>query len=232
MIDIASNTIVKNGQPFIGAVLRQALPYVNRAIITVSEKSDDGTLQTLRKIEKEFNPKVYIDFENVKSPGELTQVRQNQLMRVFEDWVWFLDDDDYWPTEKIEQMIELMEKHNEDKKVDAFTVCPFQVVDEKNYDLNWLNKWFTKFFKQQDGVHYRHPWPRDLIYKHDELLYWKKNSKVVKVPPRFFHLSYLKGGSFRNDEWAKKFGHTVGPMAKFPKEEMDNIWKIYDVLNE
>lgn len=231
-ISICSNTIVKNGKPFIGAVLRQALPYVNRAIVTISEKSDDGTLKILRELEKEFKPKVYIDFENVQAPRELTYVRQNQLKRVFEDWVWFLDDDDYWPNEKIEAMIKLMEEHNDNPEVDALTMCPFQVIDEKHYDLSWLGRFFTKFFKQQEGVHYRHPWPRDLIYKGDEVLYWKRNKKVLKVPPRFFHLSYLKGGSFRNEEWAKKFGHKVGKFAPFPEEEMDNVWKIYEIFNE
>ena len=153
-------------------------------------------------------------------------------MRVFEDWIWFLDDDDYWPNEKIEEVIRHLEKHNDDPKIDAFTVCPFQVVNEKHYDLHWLGKWFTKFFKQQQGVHYKHPWPRDLIYKNNELLYWKKNKKVVQIPPRFFHLSYLKEGSFREQDWAKKFEHKIGKLAKYPEEEKENIWKIYEILNK
>lgn len=231
-MDIASNTIVKNGQPFIGEVLRQALPHVNRAIITISEKSDDGTLGEIRTIEREFKDKVYIDFENVQSPGELTQVRQKQLDRVYEDWVWFLDDDDYWPTDKIEEIKKLMEKYNEDENVDALTVCPYQVINQDYYDLGWLNKWFTKFFKKSEDVHYRHPWPRDLIYKGNQVLYWKKNPKVLKVPVRFFHLSNLKSHSFRDEDWADKFSKNEGTTAQYPPEEMENIWKIYDIFNK
>jgi len=227
-VTICSHTICKNSQPFIDLVLRQAIPHVNRMFITISEKSTDGTIDVVRKIEKEFKDKVRLDFENVVTPGELTQVRQNQLNHTYEDWVWFLDDDDYWPTKSIEAVIELL---NKEEDVDGYSFTPFQMVDQKHYDLSWTDKSFTKFFKYQDGVHYRHPWPRDLIYKGDSVLYWKKNKRVPRVPIRFLHLSNIKDSSFRDEEWADKFKKDYGALMEYPEEIMEEVWKIYDTKN-
>lgn len=231
-ISICSHTIVKNGKPFIEPVLRQVIPYVDRTIITVSEKSDDGTLSIVRQLEKENPGKVRVLFENVKTPGELTQVRQDQLNRTYEDIVWFLDDDDYWPNEKIEAMLKIIEEDFDNPNIHAWTMCPYQLVNSEEYDLGWLGKFFTKFFKFDQSVHYRHPWPRDLIYRGDEVLYWKKNPKVKRVPVRFFHLSYLKDGSFRTEEWAKKFSHKIGLKEPIPPEERGNIFSIFENLNK
>lgn len=228
MVDIVSHTIVKNGQPFIELVLRQALPFVNRALITVSEKSTDGTIDVLRKLEKEFDEKIRLDFENVATPSELTGVRQNQIQHTYEDWIWFLDDDDYWPTSSIEQVVELLDKKED---VDGYSFTPYQMVDARHYDLSWVDKSFTKFFKFQDGVHYRHPWPRDLIYKGDSVLYWKKNSRVPRVPIRFLHLSNLKDNSFRKESWAGKFKSDPGAVMEYPSEVMSDVWKIYETKN-
>lgn len=231
-MDIVSHTLVRNGKPFIDLVLRQAIPYVNRALITISEKSNDGTLSIIRKLEREFPTKVRVFFENVNKPGELTKIRQAQLDRTYEDVVWFLDDDDYWSNESIEAMIKIVEKDLNNPEVDAWTMFPYQLMDNKFYDVAWTNRWFTKFFKFNEDVHYRGAWPRDLIYKGDEILYWKKNTKVKKVPVRFFHLSYIKGGSFRTEEWASEYKHKMGSMMKLPREEMVHIDKIYDALRK
>lgn len=228
MVTIVSHTLVKNGQPFIEMVLRQAIPYVNRALITVSEKSTDGTIDILRNLEHEFPEKVRLYFENVATPGELTGVRQAQLNHTFEDWVWFLDDDDHWPDSSIKEVMDLL---NKEEDVDAYSFTPYQIVDEKHYDLSWTNKSFTKFFKYQDGVHYRYPWPRDLIYKDESVLYWKKNSRVPRVPIRYFHLSNLKSSSFRDELWAIKFREKTGPLMEYPKEILEDVWKIYDTKN-
>ena len=134
--------------------------------------------------------------------------------------------------ESIEKMIKIMKDDINNPEVDAWTMCPFQLIDETHYDLGWLKKFFTKFFKFDGDVHYRHPWPRDLIYKGDKVLYWKKNTRVKKVPVRFFHLSYLKSGSFRDEKWAKRYGHKIGKSMKLPSEEMENVSKIFSELQK
>ena len=74
---ICSHTIVKNGQPFIDLVLNQVLPFVDRAIVTVSVKSTDGTKELLEKMAKD-NPKINLIYEDVYKPDYLTYERQLQ----------------------------------------------------------------------------------------------------------------------------------------------------------
>jgi len=224
---VVSHTLVRNGQPFIGLVLRQVQPFVNRSLVTISDKSNDGTLQVLRRLQKEFPNKIYIDFENVQSPGLLTQERQKQVSRSYEDWILFLDDDDFWPEESLEEMMELL-----DTDCDALANNPYQVVDQHYYDYSWRFKWFTKWFKNQKGIHYRKQWPKDLIYLNDEILYWRnQNKRTIRVKPRYFHLSNIKSSSFRKEKWAKKFENEVGLKKKYPKEVKKHIWRIYEELN-
>ena len=104
---------------------------------------------------------------------------------------------------------------------------PYQVIDSTRHDAGWGNKWFTKWFKN-GGIEYRHPWPKDLIYKNGELLYWKKNPRVKRIEVPFFHLSYIKNHSFRLEEWASQYKHKVGPVAPISEiftVEMEKIWK-------
>src|SRR3990167_9718210 len=225
-IKIVSNTLVKNGMPFIQPVIEQALPYVNRAIITISEKSDDGTREVLERMAR-HNDKIELMYENVSNPGELTQERQKQLNRTFEDWVWFLDDDDWWSRESIEEVVELL---NKEEDVDAYSFTPYQLINKSMYDMSWLNKSFTKFFKYQDKVNYRHPWPKDLIYKGDEVLYWRTNPRVLRVPIRFIHLSKIKKSSFRTESWAKNYLLGEGKPAPIPEELKPETERIYSCL--
>jgi glycosyltransferase involved in cell wall biosynthesis len=205
MQPITSHTLVKNGKPFIDLVLRQAEPFVDKMLITISERSDDGTLELLRKFERDYPRKVEINFENVADKSLLTGERQKQLDKTIGGWVWFLDDDDFWPTDAIVEVVKLL---NEDKDVDGYSFNPYQLIDLKTHDDSWRIKSFTKFFKKQDGVHYEHPWPRDLIYKGKDCLHWRRNHRVPHVQNiHFFHLSNLKNCSFRNEEWSK--GHYI-----------------------
>lgn len=222
---ICSNTIVKNGMPFIGLVLKQVEPFVDRQIVTISVKADHSTRNSVFRHASEYPHKVLLMFEDVKTPGELTLERQKQLDLVREGWVLFLDDDDYWPTESLQGLLNLI---NNEEDVDGYAFRPFQVIDKEFYDSSWNNKWFTKVFKKQPGVHYKYPWPRDLIYKDETMLYWKKTSRVVRkedIP--FFHLSYIKNGSFRNEGWAKTFEHKIGSSELYPEKYKIYMDKIY-----
>lgn len=223
---IYSNTIVRNGKPFIEPVLRRVEPFVDGMIVTVSHKSTDGTIDILEKLENEFPKKIQLSYEDVPHPGLLTEVRQSQLNYVpLNSWVLFLDDDDWWPEESLEDM-----KMYLDLDVDGYGVMPWQLMSPTMYDGNWKNKYFTKFFKKTEGVHYERPWPRDLIFKGTEMLYWKTNPRVPKVPIKFFHLSYLKNHSFRSEDWAKEFSFTLGNPTPLPEQELKRAKEIYDYL--
>ena len=65
MLDIATNTIVKNGADFIELCLNQVLPFVSKAIVSVSKDSTDGTISILERMAKE-NPKIELNYYEVK----------------------------------------------------------------------------------------------------------------------------------------------------------------------
>lgn len=214
-MNIISNTIVKNGKPFIGLVLKQVLPFVDRMVVTISEKSSDGTVEEVCGLAK-GSEKIVILRENVSNLGELTGVRQNQITMSKEaDWIFFLDDDDFWPQDSLESCIQAMKQAGDD--VDAFSVNPHQVLSKDFEDANWINrKYFTKFFRNID-INYRHPWPRDLIYKGDELLYHKSNPRDKILPFKFWHLAAVKGYSFRKND-LKSFNDLEGKLVKLDAE--------------
>jgi glycosyltransferase involved in cell wall biosynthesis len=209
--------------PFIEPVLRNVEPYMDRMLITISEKSNDGTLQVLRKLEKEFSQKMRIDFENVDNPGLLTQERQKQVEKTSEDWILFADDDDWWSKESLEEMMTLL-----DNDVDGYAVSPYQVIDENNYDKYWLdNKFFSKWFRNKD-IKYKFPWPKDLIFTQGRPLYWKQNPKVTCLKGKFFHLSNIKSSSFRQEDWASQFKEKIKRSTPYPDEIKKYIWEIFD----
>lgn len=225
-ISVCSHTLVKDGMPFINLVLRSVEPYMDRMLITISEKSADGTLDVVRRFERSFPQKVRIYFENVDDPAKLTTVRQRMVDDTNEDWILFLDDDDYWPTDSLEEMMELIQLD-----LDAYATSPIQVIDQQYYDKHWQEtKFFTKWFKNKD-IHYSKPWPRDIIMSGDKELYWKKNKGTIRLFGKYFHLSNIKLNSFRKEKWSK--GHYVEPIKNkslYPKWCKPHLERIYEQL--
>lgn len=223
-IDVCSHTLVRNGMPFIDLVLRQAEPFMNKMIITVSENSTDGTIGVVNDFERQFKHKVRILWENVEDPTKLTLERQRQVAQTNEDWILFLDDDDFWPEESLKEMMGLIKED-----VDAYAVSPVQVIDQFKYDKHWYEKkYFTKWFRNKNII-YHDPWPRDTIWSGDKELYWKKNKGTIRLTGKYFHLSNIKSGSFRNEKWTK--GHYEEPIknySDYPDWCKPHLEKIYE----
>lgn len=214
MPKISSNTIVKNGMPFIGRVLRQIAPYMDKMIITLSCKSNDGTLNEIQQLVDLYPGKIVLDHEDVSSPAELTEVRNKQVSMTHSDWILFLDDDDFWPQDQLEACLKELDK---DDDILAYSVSPYQLIDCEHYDSSWNNRSFSKFLRTKD-LRYIKPWPRDLpADKDNSPLYWKTHPKVKKLPFRFYHLSYLKSHSFRSEKWAESFKFSIGKKIKLEK---------------
>lgn len=212
---LTSNTVVKNGMPFVPLIIRQALPFVDRAIITISEKSSDGTKEALLELQAK-NPKIEIFYENVASQGELTAVEQHQIDISKTDWIWFLSDDDYWEPQEIEKC--LLELEDD---IDGLSVNPYQILGPEHEDSSWIGcKYFTKFFRKK-GANYRGNWPNEMIYMDDTLLYHKTNPRDKAVPHKFFHLAEVKNYSFRNHDLTEYKYRTGSPSplsSKLPKD--------------
>ena len=219
---IVSHTICKNSQPFIGAVLKAALPIVDRMIITISKKSNDGTREVIESLQ---SPKIELYEEEVSNMGELTIERQKQIdMTAKGDIIWFLDDDDFWEEDQVRGAIEYL--INSD--IDAISVNPYQILDKEHEDANWIKKkYFSKFFKNVD-INYRGAWPRDLIYKGNELLYHKSNPRNQTVPYKFWHLATVKGYSFRKNDLLS-FNDLEGRPIKLETKLPEEITNLLDI---
>jgi len=212
---ITSHTLVRNGMPYIGKVLRQVAPFMDEMVICLSEGSNDGTEAEIRKVLEPYWDKVIWMTENVgdkvvwinedvATKEELTDVENEMVRRSTGDWVLFLSDDDYWPEDQLKLCLAELDK---DPNVLCYAVNPYQLIDLETHDDGWRNKWFSKFLRNKD-LNFKFPWPQDMPYSGDISLYWRHSPDVVKkLPHRFYHLSYLKEGSFRKEEWATKWRH-------------------------
>lgn len=219
---ITSNTLVKHGMPFLDLVLRQAEPFMDEMIITLSINADMKTSGVIEKFRKEFESKAKVSYENVLEPKYLTSIRQAQLDESTGDWILFLDDDDYWPTESLTEIVKLLKED-----VDAYAVAPYHVVDKKHYEKQWTHMGFTKWFRNQPGVHYEGDWPRDLIYKGEDMLYWKTNPRVKMLGTKFYHLQRIKEYSFRDHLFGGIFKQKESALLEFGKEHRKDLKKIY-----
>lgn len=199
--------------PFIDRVLRIVEPFMDRMVITLSEKSTDGTADIVKKFKDDYPEKVILLTENVDNSGELTKERIKQLEYSDSDWILFLDDDDYWTPDQLRLCLAELDK---DPNILAYSVNPYQMVDFDSYDANWENrKYFSKFLRRK-GLSYVKPWPRDLpIDKNGKPLYHKTHPQVKNLSYKFYHLALMKNYSFRDKEdWAKGYIYKKGKIKK------------------
>ena len=213
---ITSNTIVKNGMPFIGKVLEQVAPYMDEMIISLSVKSTDTTRNELEKIREKYPDKVRLFAEDVPKLKDLTRTRNEQVQDSHGDWILFLDDDDFWPRPELEKCIAELDK---DPDILAYHVNPFQLTEDKKYDMHWEHKFFSKWLRR-DGLHFRKPWPKDMPFNKDRPLHWSCSEGLTKkLPYKFFHLSYLKEYTFRELEGIPpRYKFKMGRSLELPEE--------------
>ena len=153
--------------------------------------------------------------ENVKSKGDLTEVENQMVKKSTGDWVLFLSDDDYWPQDQLQLCLKELDKKSH---ILSYSVSPYQLIDLENYDSSWNNKYFAKFLRNQE-LNFRDPWPRDMPFSGDTSLYWKHAPEVTeRLDYRFYHLSYLKESSFREEDWAGHWRHKIGAPVKMPEK--------------
>ena len=204
-----SHTIVKDGMPFIGLVLRQVEPFMEEMLIDVSEKSSDGTMGEVERFKKEYGDKVIITIEREKSFKDVVNARNRQANNTKTTWVMILDDDDFWCHDDLKKAIDYAYKHEDE--IDGLSVSPYQLIDLKTHDASWLNqRQFSKFLKMQDGLCHKGNFPLEIPSLPGRSLYYKWNKRVKCVPFHFYHLALMKYNSFRPDvggKWVYKINN-------------------------
>lgn len=201
---IASHILIKDGMPYVGKVLRQVEPYMDKMFIALSENSTDGSIKEVEQFVAESKTPIEFLWENVSNRKQLTTIQQLQVDRTVQDWILFLCDDDYWPKDQLEKCLDELDKREE---VLAYSVSPYQLLDMETYDSRWDSKYFSKFLRNVDGLHYERTWPDEMPSDKDgNFLYHRTHKQVMNLPYKFYHLSYLKDHSFRTEDWAAIYG--------------------------
>lgn len=228
MITFSSHTLVKHGMPYIGKVLDRVAPFMEKCFVTVSEHTDDATADQINWVSRRYPNKFVLATENVALPSHLSAERQKQLRQTTSDWVMFVDDDDYWPLSSLYEMLDFI-RTRLPKEAVAVANHPFQLTGPATYDPAFDNKWFTKWFSAQAGFVYAGPWPKDNIYDDGRTLTYRHHPGVVANDFRYFHLSYLKDHSFRDEEWAAKYKTVPASHGELPEEYRVEAQMLYEL---
>lgn len=215
MATITSNTIVKNGMPFIGKILKRTLPYVDQMIITLSVKSDENTIREVKGI---VDPKIEIYWEDVQSKWELTDVENEQISKSKGDWILLLEDDDLWPLKELEKYLGYTKNPGEYM---AFSVNPLQLITWDTYDYDKDDKFYPKLFKRK-GATMEKPFPKNLLVNNGIKL-MGDIPQIKRTDCRYFHIPTLKEHSFRNEPVWEKYRYKHIRPAKLTEESIEEL---------
>ncbi|HEC64669.1 MAG TPA: glycosyltransferase [bacterium] len=195
MVKICSHTIVKNGADFIEPCLRQILPHVNRALVSIDDRSSDGTVEIIKKLEKEYD-NLDVDYFTVKDSKDLVEARNRQIERTTEDYFWVVDDDEYWLEEDIKRLFKHFEKYDDL----AFRVTFwFPINDKQCWLLETRHSQIERVFKNVPGMVWYKTFPAERIhYKGTHLIRTHKRDRLLK-DIFYIHFSYLKDHGWRNE---------------------------------
>lgn len=194
---VETHTICKNSEEFIEVCLKQVLPFVDVARVYCDVASDDGTKEILERMSKE-NEKIKLKYYEVENPLEdLVKARNMGLKEATCDWIWILDDDEYYPTSAIEKIVKYLEITKAD--VAALPYC--FVISGEQYVPRRSKKATDRFYRNKPGLE----WKGNFMYEtmHDKqgrlgIQYDEASGRQFILPCQYFHLSYFKKYSWRN----------------------------------
>lgn len=212
MATIASHTIVKNGAEYIEPVLRRVLPLVNRGLVYLDVKSTDGTKDILERLQKEYDNLAVVPY-SIKEPfKELVGVRNLMIKETWEDWIWIVDDDEYYPLKDAEKALASLGNEK------VYAISYWFVIDNENYHP-FRSKVFAPRFFRNDGRKWQGVWGKDKLQTdHD---------KIIKIRgAKYIHFSYTKKSSWRKDFAPKRVYSEYNEGLPLPIEICTEIKRI------
>lgn len=195
-----------------------------------TRRSNDGTLDILDSLEKEFSNKLHV-FE----APTYTQLRQRSLVFDVANyhfpliarenyWLWLVDADEVYDLENTLKLIDILEKTESDViKVDSYTF----VNDFKHY----VRIAFPRCFRIRSGFQYQFSGPNHLIFREENYpLYKWKNMNWRPLGPEknhedevmFYHYSYVKSPE-RFSQKKREREHLHGVTFKWYLGEDDEV---------
>ena len=226
-MNISVNTMIKNGEDFIEVCLKAVLPYVSEVIVSIDKKSTDNTVSIIREIASRNN-KIKIDYFEVDDFRKLTEIRNQQLKKSTGDWIWILDDDEYYSKEDIEIILKEMETCGKDN----IALKKKFVLPDYRYHPRFSIKHIERIFKNKSTLEWKGQFQFECVYDGEKRIWLGRNPDLIYISEgEFIHLSHLKKSSWRKDNKAKEFNtYSKEQLAKFPRLSDKIINNLKDIL--
>jgi hypothetical protein len=208
-------------EKWLDLVIKQALYACDEVILSIGahskamEKYEDGSLE----LAKSYGDRVKIvPVVNKGNHSDTKAATMNLMLNVSDNykagnWVWLLDDDEFWFKEDIDKMKEAVVK---DEYNYIFTMERFFYINTKNY-LE-VDSGRGRLWKIENGTHSFKPtnnWtgPRD---------------RVLNMGVYMYHYSLLMNPYAKMDFWGTEYSHGQNHKVQWMKETYMN----YDFNNQ
>lgn len=212
MPKITSNTIVKNGEDFIEMCLNSILPYVETAIVSIDKSSTDKTTEILTRMAAK-NKKIELDFFEVDNFRQLTSIRNQQLRKSKGDWIWIVDDDEYYMEKDLKVLMN--ELDNTDK--DAVAVFRWFILPDNRCHTKISKGVIERLFRNKPTMEWRGKFQFECVYDGKDRMWIKFNDNVLRSKADYLHFSYLKKSSWRKDNKIREYYDYSKCDKVFPK---------------
>lgn len=116
---IAAHMIVKNEDQWVWFAIQSILPYVDRLLIC-DTGSTDRTVECIQSIS---SPKIEFEQVEIANAADVTAIRQKQLDKTHEEWMWAIDGDEIYPEDTAREV------HN------AIASGKYEGISVRRYDL-------------------------------------------------------------------------------------------------
>lgn len=158
---------------FLQSLLRQT--YKDFELLLINDCSTDNSLKICNEYAKKDN-RIKV-FSNEKNSG-ISKTRNFGLTKIKGEYVIFSDDDDYWPEDALEKLMEISKKYNADIAIGGFYV----VYDNKAVRKKFITakKVYTKESALKHYLNYKtiygYPWGK--LFKKETLKNLKFSEEV------------------------------------------------------
>lgn len=182
---VCVNTIVRNGEDYIRQSLESVLPYVRRAIVTIDETSTDLTANILRAMTFSW-PILEVGWGKKKNPQhDLVRMRNEQLVRVTEEYVWILDSDEVYQPHVAEQIVKILGGH------DVYAFRCWAVWNETHAHRASSKAVIPRIFRMRPDRKWRGLFGKELLMLPDD--------SVSLCMERYIHFTHLKKDNWRTE---------------------------------
>ena len=217
---IIAHCLVKNEEKWVWYAIKSVLNYVDK-ILVWDTGSTDSTVDIIQSIS---DPKI-----SFKQIGEVdingfTKARQQMLDESSSaDWIMLLDGDEIWPTEAIQEAIDLITNspHNYEYLVNPYYNLVGDVYHYQNpkigeYHIGRYSGNITIRFiniKKIQGLHYSLPYGKEGLFDSSEIPIQDRSQENTTICSNLYlHATHLRRSSYDNRvmQRKRKYKYEIG----------------------